>query len=955
MNHVEGANGVRTMPDGEHYAPIQSSGGTGWHAMSDLLREAVALFHDHPMPLGLCLDIRQRLSQRSNRPDPLAEEFRMLRRQPAFLRTRELRPLIGEDMLNEWALCVETIDYLMTIIEKIRPAAVLEFGSGTSTVALAWAMRRLHGVSQSPHVFSIDQSAAFIDRTRDRLGVLGLADVVRFLHADLAVQTIRSRETQCYRLPPSVLTKWFGAARPSLVIIDGPAGEHGARFGTVPLVRDYVAPNAAIFLDDGFRDSELETAEQWSRMGYVRWDGIRWEGKGLLCGSVCVPASPAVERWMEQAFGEMSANRNKPVMLRRAESRALTREGNLQVSADRQIAVVSGTGGAITLRADRISPKSCLFLNTYYPGFLERHYSVCAGLDHASYDEQHRSLQAACFGDSDFYSTGLRRAGWNATDVIANCVPLQRRWAEERGLDPTSTSGDIVLAQLREARAQVLYLQDVGMATREFLAAVRPHVDLIIGQIASPIPAQAHLDGFDLLISSFPHFVDEFRRQGRTAYYQPLAFDPRVLQQVGQPARGYPLTFVGGLSPAHRERQQILTKLGTALPLQYWGYGTMALSHHGIDAERLHGDVWGLDMFAVLARSLVTLNHHIDVAKSSANNMRLFEATGCGALLVTDYKDNLDDLFEIGSEVVAYRSIEECENLLAYYLHHPEEGAAIAKRGQARTLREHTYDLRMEHTAEILARHWEVKTGNHRLPDPDLARVSYAHQQISSNEVTLELAHAWCSSEIPGKQRALVQRELADLYRGAPPKVFQVLCEALQPHIYPGIGLLEIGCASGYYYEVLEYLLKTRLSYVGIDLSPAMIRMARAYYPQARFEVGDGAALRFEDGGYPIVVSSCVLLHVQDYAVHIAEAARVSSDLVVLHRTPMYHTAATAYFKKRAYGVETVELRFNEGEILEVCSKAGLECLARLEYDTQEGRDAFDATYVLRKALHAVR
>ena len=46
------------------------------------------------------------------------------------------------------------------------------------------------------------------------------------------------------------------------------------------------------------------------------------------------------------------------------------------------------------------------------------------------------------------------------------------------------------------------------------------------------------------------------------------------------------------------------------------------------------------------------------MAKSYANNMRLYEATGVGALLVTDWKENLGEMFEPGKEVVAYRSPE---------------------------------------------------------------------------------------------------------------------------------------------------------------------------------------------------------------------------------------------------------------------------------------------------------
>ena len=39
--------------------------------------------------------------------------------------------------------------------------------------------------------------------------------------------------------------------------------------------------------------------------------------------------------------------------------------------------------------------------------------------------------------------------------------------------------------------------------------------------------------------------------------------------------------------------------------------------------------------------------------------MRLYEATGVGTLLVTDYKDNLHEMFIPGKEVVVYRDADE--------------------------------------------------------------------------------------------------------------------------------------------------------------------------------------------------------------------------------------------------------------------------------------------------------
>lgn len=929
---------------------LQSSSATEKAGLT-LVQEAARLFRDTWMPLEVCLVLRDQLAVESEECDRLAGLFQTTHQKNEAFRNAELQRLIAPEWLGGWALCAETVEYLVEQIQELRPSTILEFGSGTSSLALAWIMKRLYGVSAKPYVFSIDQSSSYIEQTRALLLRYGLIDQVRFLQADLVYQTIGANATRCYELPPGVLEQFFDGAQPEMVLVDGPAGENGIRFGTVPLVRDRVAPNARVFLDDGFRDSELSTADQWSRLGYVCWDGIRWEGKGLFGGRIRPTARPPIQRWLEQAQG-MNSPRHWYTSALWMSNSDTVQGTNHEASPPTCQTVPHRNDPDVLHRFSMLPPQrelpTCLFLNTYYPGFLEHHYRLCPELLEAPYELQHKALQAACFGDSDFYSSGLRAAGWGSDDLVVNCQPLQASWAKERGVAKETSLILIAIEQIRALRPQVLYLQDLGLATKEFCDAVRPSVELIVGQIASPIPPHAHLDGFDILISSFPHFVDDFRAQGRVAYYQPLAFDPRLLVRLRSDRRDLPLTFVGGLSPAHQDRQEFLAMLAQSTPIQFWGYGTQTLVQQAVDASRAHGEVWGFDMFSVLARSGITVNHHIDVAKTSANNMRLFEATGCGALLITDHKENLSDLFEIGSEVVAYRSGKECAELINYYLTHEDEALAIAKRGQARTLRDHTYETRMRHTAELLNRHLQLKIGSHRLPDPDLQQVSYGHVLIQPPQVTTDLAQSWRSDRIPLRQRALVQRELQDLYRGNPPKVFRVLAEALRLHIRPNIELLEVGCASGYYYEVLEYLLKTRIEYMGVDFSDAMIRLARSYYPSTRFEVGDGGALRFEDRSIPIVVSSCVLLHVQEYAMHIAEAARVASEVVVFHRTPIARRTDTRHFRKFAYGVETFELRFNEEEVLGLCRQVGLELITQYDFDSHPDRDEFESTYVFR-------
>jgi spore maturation protein CgeB len=74
--------------------------------------------------------------------------------------------------------------------------------------------------------------------------------------------------------------------------------------------------------------------------------------------------------------------------------------------------------------------------------------------------------------------------------------------------------------------------------------------------------------------------------------------------------------------------------------------------------------------------------------------MRLYEATGVGSCLLTDWKSNLGELFEDGVEVVSYKSADECIEKVDYLLANEDARRAIATAGQRRTLRDHSFDNR---------------------------------------------------------------------------------------------------------------------------------------------------------------------------------------------------------------------------------------------------------------------
>ena len=598
------------------------------------------------------------------------------------------------------------------------------------------------------------------------------------------------------------------------------------------------------------------------------------------------------------------------------------------------------------------TPRSelCIFINTYYGAFLDGVYCKNPGLQGESYATQKGILQQECFGDSDFYSHWLTIAGFSGEDLIANCNPLQAAWAREYNC--TLVESELVTEQIRQARPAVVYIQDMNNTSRNFLESIGPFVQMIVGQIATPVVRQIPFECYNVIFSSFPHYVSKFRQACLTSYYQPLAFDSRVLERITVPDyKNRPLgcSFVGGISALHVESYRLLEILSEETPIEFWGYGAETLPADSLIRSRHHGEAWGKEMFQIIGQSKITINRHGEVAENYANNMRLFEATGCGALLITDYKDNLNDLFEIGTEIVAFRSPEECATLVNYYLAHPDEAEAIARAGQARTLREHNYGNRMEQTAEILTRHLRYQKERDQLPPVDISGISYGHTPITATEVTSAMTSAWQSQDIPARQRALVQQEIAEMYRGSIAAPFQVLANILKPHTLAYDSILEIGCASGYYYEILEYLLNKRINYMGVDYSEAMIEMAKDYYPSATFFAADGANLFFADRHFRIVISSCILLHVPNWRQHVYETVRVADKYIVASRTPVCRNGPTRYMKKYAYGTETVELQFNEAEIIREFMLNGLELLDAIQYHANTAADEYQVTYLFKR------
>jgi ubiquinone/menaquinone biosynthesis C-methylase UbiE len=217
------------------------------------------------------------------------------------------------------------------------------------------------------------------------------------------------------------------------------------------------------------------------------------------------------------------------------------------------------------------------------------------------------------------------------------------------------------------------------------------------------------------------------------------------------------------------------------------------------------------------------------------------------------------------------------------------------------------------------------------------------------------LRDSWRDDALPKRQRELVDHQLRQYRSGARIDVFDVFVDSLRalPDLAPGTSLLEVGCSSGFFSEVVT-IAGVPVKYSGCDYSDAFIRLAKEKYPSIDFAVEDATALNYADRSFDIVVSGCCLLHIPEYARAIEETARVARSYAIFHRTPVVWGQPEQWYRKLAYGVETVEIHFNEPEFLVLLEKNGLELIAthtlsEESTDTSRTQGHASRTYVCRK------
>jgi len=397
-----------------------------------------------------------------------------------------------------------------------------------------------------------------------------------------------------------------------------------------------------------------------------------------------------------------------------------------------------------------------LKVTSFYKSFLRSYEASNPDVSELSYEEQHRHLMSQGYGYANYFPHYLEKNyGIEGHEIIHNARHMQSAWAREHGMEHSGNM--LLLEQLKYYKPEILFIQDSANFTASYIQKIRKELGslkLLIGHCCAPYNDESirAFRQYDVILGCSERFQEDFRKEKIHSYLFPHAIESSLVRKINRPADPLnELIFIGSLlyrDQFHKNRISYVEEiLSNKIPVKIYGQLELdpwhilklkqasylgvkflsslklnrflennALQKIGQLTEMPRGSryssvlrkncrnepVFGLAMLERIAGYTIGFNQHAEVAGDYAANVRMFEVTGAGALLVTDHKKNIRSLYEPDSEILTYSSMEECMEKLRWAIAFPEEAKKIALAGQQRALKDHSVEKRVDLLHEII-------------------------------------------------------------------------------------------------------------------------------------------------------------------------------------------------------------------------------------------------------------
>lgn len=247
---------------------------------------------------------------------------------------------------------------------------------------------------------------------------------------------------------------------------------------------------------------------------------------------------------------------------------------------------------------------------------------------------------------------------------------------------------------------------------------------------------------FDYNWTIQPGAIKSYKKIGAEVFYAPIGANPHIFKPYNC-EREFDVTFIGKNKDYRKKVLQTIADEGIDIRVwgEHWnlniikikiraGYYLNVLRHSQEKLRELSDLFWSDlvwcmsdlvwcikhfgkgrkifgpylsddEMIKMYSRSKISLNfsgittpglHARDFDKAQKGIKGTdFDAPMSGAFYLTEYSDEIAQLYKIGKEIETFKSISELVDKIKYYLENPTEAEAIREAGRQRALRDYTW------------------------------------------------------------------------------------------------------------------------------------------------------------------------------------------------------------------------------------------------------------------------
>ena len=370
-----------------------------------------------------------------------------------------------------------------------------------------------------------------------------------------------------------------------------------------------------------------------------------------------------------------------------------------------------------------------LRISSIYPGFLRKINKRIKNKD--TYEKILDLVFEEKYSVSNNISEELIKKDYVCTELIYNFKALQNKWLKQYG--NKNLKDEVIFQQINFYSPDVLFIGDANLLNKKFINKVKKitKIKLILCFHCAPISEKIYnnLKCADVIVTCTKGYKDKISNK--------LIKDTILMQHAFKvdedlnfaKKRDIDVSFLGSLflnNKLHLSRVEIIYKLiknfeNSYVAINFARYFLLDLALLILDSivkftfiKNINifykiiyiflfskKPLFGKEMLNILKKSKILINKHIEDT-AYAGNMRLFEATGSGSLLITDYKKDLENLFVLDEEIIVFNTNNELFELINFYLKNDKIRIKIAKNGYKKTFKVHNYYNRVKNLDELI-------------------------------------------------------------------------------------------------------------------------------------------------------------------------------------------------------------------------------------------------------------